>query len=150
MTKMTRFSMFLHPKDAVRTFYETWSGLIGADYAGRQRRQLVRMMIATLVMWIGCVIGFGLAITLGLAEQSLDAALAGMITGAVVVVVGYALLRVAVFKRNRMLAEQAEIVLRIDPKRTEAEAHLLVTRPTLTQQWLQLHPDAFRNESDAK
>ena len=145
---MARYSWILHPNSTVQTYYETWSGLIGIDYANKQRRVLVQTMIATLVMAIGCVIAFGLAIGFGIAENSLRAALVAMTAGAVVVVVGYGLLQLALLKRNTLLAEKEGIVLRIDPKRTEAEARLLVTQPNLTKQWLGLHPNAFADSAD--
>ena len=147
---MGRYSWIINPRRAAQTYYETWSSLVGPQYAKEQQRVFVRVMTATLVMGIGCVIAFGLAIGFGIAEDSLNAALMAMIAGSVVVFVGYGLLKLALLRKNELLADKESIVLRVDSKRTQTDARLILTQPNLAKQWLAMHPNAFADPPDER
>jgi hypothetical protein len=141
------YSWIRNPGAAVEGVYETWLPFFGQDYAIRISRALRVIIGGTFVMIVGCVVAFGLAIGVGLAQHSLQSALLAMLCGAAVVVVGFIVMRVGVAQRMSLVNAKADEILRIDPKRTPAEATLLAQRPDLMTKWFIVHPDAFGHGS---
>jgi hypothetical protein len=141
------YSWIRNPGGAADTLYQTWLPLFGRDYATRISKALKVIMGGTFIMIIGCIVAFGLAIGVGLAQHSLHSALLAMLCGAAVVVVGFILMRVGVAQRMTLVNAKADEILQTDPKRTPAEATLLAQRPDLLTKWFVVHPDAFDHDS---